>query len=115
MLDDTCGKGKRIAAAEDNVGQLGVLADIIYNGFKISGYLLIRTPYKPLAEAMPTVHEATICCQYKGTLCVFVLDTLTHSVRLLIARIKLSAHVRFKERGDAHSADRVVRVAPVNK
>ena len=55
MLDDTCGKGKRIAAAEDNVGQLGVLADIIYNGFKISGYLLIRTPYKPLAEAMPTV------------------------------------------------------------
>ena len=106
---------ERIAAGEEHVRDLLMLADVSGHALKVRRDLLVRQPHEALSEAVAAVHGASVRCEHHGGLQVFVLEAGDARVGLLAARIKRAAFLLLDRRGHRHFPDRIVRVVRVDQ
>ena len=106
---------ERVAAGEDGVRDLLMCADISDHLVEMACDLLIGKADEPLAEAVAAIHGAAVGRQDQRALAVLMLHAGADRVARLAARVERAAHVRFKERRDAHLPDGVVRVVPIDQ
>ena len=116
VIDDAVAVEQTVAAGNQDIVELSVLADIVGHLVELSHDLIFRKAHEALAEAVAAVHGAEIGGKQKGSLRIFVLQAAHFGIALFARGVKAAfGGDHFHAAGHSHFADGIVRVVGIDE
>ena len=106
---------QRVAAGQQDVGDLRVLGDVLQPGADVVGHLVVVVHEQPLAEAVAAVGAADLVAQQQHGVDILVLHAAGDRHRALVAGVEPAPVVQLLLAGDDQLLDRVVGIVPVDQ
>ena len=109
------GHDQRVAARQQHVRDLGVLADVFQAVRNVFDHLVVIVHEQPLAEAKAAVGAAYVVHEEQGRIAVLVFETGNFGVEFLEGGVQAAPFIQFVFARNDQLANRIVRVIPVDE